>query len=118
MYFAAVIILLHSFIAHSHHEDSKVSFQLEEVHQSNSIVDFIAIGFHVEHAEGQLTNFTASNHLQIDQKISFQHFTVVPVIAELESDSVAKPLFDHSSNLIDQLNGRFNFVLRGPPSLS
>jgi hypothetical protein len=111
------IILLHSFIPHKHHSDlTEVDHTSQHV-EATSFLDIVALGFHVDHQDGELEEFTAS----LDKDII--EYDLIQCAAN--SCAIHAPLFkEQKVNLYTSLEIPFleDFYckaigLRGPPSL-
>lgn len=54
---ATAVLMLHSFVPHDHHESDLIYISDEEVPES--ILDFIALGFHISQADGHLEDYSS-----------------------------------------------------------
>lgn len=58
------VIALHAIIPHEHHQSE--SFSLSVPHESESILDQIALGFHLGQLDGELEDMVFGSDLSID----------------------------------------------------
>ena len=117
LFVATIIVLLHSIVAHSHESDLSESAHISEHQEASSILEFIALGFHGDHLDGQLEFFTGSSEISIERQdlIHFSpNFCAVLTVQgwgrEIELSSSVDFI------VRDNLQPRTS-SLRGPPSL-
>lgn len=120
LFVATALVLLHSIVPHVHHSDLTSSQDKHMHEEASSIMDFLALAFHLDHSDGNLENYVnsaSSCDLELDQ-----------IILDLPSEIFNIEL---SSIPIDSERSHFCFIynerghscssppeLRGPPSLS
>lgn len=113
----ATIVLLHTLVPHEHHDKSESEICVTTQDESKGLLDWIALGLHINQSEGHLEHFLK------DQKTTLS-FTVVAMphsikiisfaiqlkeIAQVNSNQILRN--DHS--LTDQY--RQSYGLRAPP---
>ncbi len=65
VYMATAIVLLHSFIPHTHHSEVSITEDIRQHKDASSLLDYLALGFHMEHGDGQLCEFVSFDEVEV-----------------------------------------------------
>lgn len=114
MIVAGAILLLHSFLPHSHHDELSDSEHTEVHEEAETILDFFRLAFHVNQGENHLENFKNAQQYQAQ-------FLLVASIIELEFGPVLIEEFPklNETAYLSTFQTRFRhkyLSFRGPPA--
>ncbi|MEP1096306.1 MAG: hypothetical protein ABJG78_14415 [Cyclobacteriaceae bacterium] len=114
MMVAGVILLMHSFLPHSHHDELSDSEHIEVHEEAETILDFFRLAFHVNQGENHLENFKNAQQYQAQ-------FLLIASIIELEFGPVLieEAPKSNSTTYISNFQNRFrhkDLSFRGPPA--
>lgn len=114
MMVAGGILLMHSFLPHSHHDELSDTEHTEVHEEAESILDFFRLAFHVNQGENHLEDFKNSPQYQTQ-------FLLVASIVDLEFGSVLIEEFPklNSTAYLSNFQTRFRYKglnFRGPPA--
>lgn len=89
MILAGVILLLHSFLPHNHHNEISEEEHLEVHEEASSILDYILLAFHNNPGKNHLEEFKSSQQYQLQfllvTSVPSFDFALSPVLEVIES---------------------------------
>ncbi|MEP5612863.1 MAG: hypothetical protein ABJP45_11465 [Cyclobacteriaceae bacterium] len=114
MMVAGGILLMHSFLPHSHHDELSDTEHVEVHEEAESILDFFRLAFHVNQGENHLEDFKNSQQYQAQ-------FLVVTSIIDLAFGPVLIEEIpkSNSTTYLSNFQTRFkhkDLSFRGPPA--
>lgn len=118
LFLATTVVILHSIVPHNHHCNLSPEEHAKEHQSANSLLDFIALGFHADHGEGQWEDFSSSNEVRVQLMTAsiVESLDISPseFLAHTESTEF---IFGFRPGVLNR--GLWDSdVLRGPPSVA
>ena len=117
LFLATMVVILHSVVPHNHHCNLSPEEHAKEHQSADSLLDFIALGFHGDHGEGQWEDFSGGNEVQtpLSDAVFVAGCIQVPSTDLVYTESI-EAFFGVRPGILNR--GLWDSdLLRGPPSV-